>query len=88
MTAATRYPKITIDHTKCTVPFLCKKCLQVCPTAIFYNVAPSSKQEKGKELDPRVDGNYILYPVFVNKCTACKKCVEVCPVVAIKVETA
>ena len=81
-----KLPKITIDQEKCTVPFLCKKCLQVCPTAVFWVVHVVEKEERLKEMDPRIDGNYKLGAHRPDKCTVCNKCIEVCPVDAIKIE--
>jgi len=78
--------KITIDHEKCTVPFICKKCLEVCPEAVFRLRNVVSKIERLKELDPRTDGNYVVEGYYRNKCTLCDKCLEVCPVDAIKIE--
>ena len=80
------FPKITIDREKCTVPFLCKKCLQVCPTAVFLVERVMAKEERLKEMDPRIDGNYVLHAPRRDKCTVCNKCIEVCPVDAIKIE--
>ncbi len=81
-----KYPKITIDHTKCTVPFLCKKCLQICPEAVLGTSRVISKEKKLEEMDPRIDGNYVLYASRRDKCTGCNLCIEVCPVNAIKIE--
>jgi ferredoxin len=80
------FPKITIDLKKCTVPFLCKKCLQICPTAVFHVARVMSREERLKEMDPRVDGNYVIFASRRDKCTVCNKCIEVCPVDAIKIE--
>jgi len=77
-------PKIEIDQSKCQTPFYCKKCLQICPQAVFYVMA--LKQERFKETDPRELGSYMLIPLFASKCTVCNRCVEVCPVDAIKIE--
>ncbi len=55
------FPKITIDFEKCPVPFLCKKCLQICPTAVFHVTRVMAKEERLKEMDPRIDGNYVLF---------------------------
>ena len=83
-----KFPKITIDLGKCTVPFLCKKCLQICPMAVFNIQAVIAREERLRELDPRIDGNYVLTILRRDKCTVCNKCIEVCPVDAIKIETA
>lgn len=81
-----KFPVVTIDHAKCTVPFLCKKCLQVCPTAVFHVVRVMNKEKRLEEMDPRVDGNYVLHAPRRDKCTVCNLCIEVCPVNAIKIE--
>ncbi|MCK4783232.1 MAG: hypothetical protein KAV87_05730, partial [Desulfobacteraceae bacterium] len=60
MISTRKFPVITIDHTKCTVPFLCKKCLQICPEAVFNVERVLAKEERLKEMDPRIDGNYEL----------------------------
>lgn len=79
-------PRLSIDHSKCTVPFLCKKCLQACPEAVFEVWRVAEKEERLKEMDPRVDGNYVLSAPRRDKCTVCNKCIQVCPVDAIKIE--
>ena len=81
-----KLPQITIDYEKCQVPFLCKKCLQVCPTAVFFVNRITEREEKLRETDPRIPGNYKLYAPRRDKCTMCNKCIEVCPVGAIKIE--
>jgi len=81
-----KFPRITIDREKCTVPFLCKKCLQVCPMAVFHVTRVMEKEKRLEEMDPRVDGNYVLFAPRRDKCTACNLCIEVCPVDAIKIE--
>ena len=86
LVVARKFPKITIDREKCTVPFLCKKCLQICPTAVLRVDRVMAKEERLKEMDPRIDGNYVLYVGRRDKCIACDKCIEVCPVDAIKIE--
>ena len=88
MTLPRKLPKITIDREKCVVPFLCKKCLQICPTAIFNVERVMAKEERLKEVDPRVDGNFELSAPRRDKCIVCNKCLEVCPVDAIKIEVA
>lgn len=81
-----KFPKITIDQTKCTVPFLCKKCLQICPMLVFDVDRVLEKEKRLEEVDPRIDGNYVLGAARYDKCTACNLCIEVCPVGAIKIE--
>ena len=71
------YPKIEIDYTKCTTPFDCKKCLQICPQAVF-DVNPV-KMVRLRETDKKEPGAYKLHALYRDKCTGCNKCVEVCP---------
>ena len=81
-----KFPKITVDQDKCTVPFLCKRCLQICPGAVLRVRRDRAREERLKEMDPRIPGNYRLEAHYRNKCTVCNKCIEVCPVDAIKIE--
>jgi len=76
-------PKIEIDESKCLTPFACKKCLQVCPHAVFA-VAPNEVLRL-KETDPQEAGSYRVFAVYRDKCVVCNDCVEVCPVNAIKI---
>ena len=77
------YPKIEIDHAKCTIPFDCKKCLQICPQAVF-DVRPM-KMTRLVETNKKEPGAYKVFALYRDKCTACNECVEVCPVDALKV---
>ncbi len=81
-----KFPTISIDLEKCTVPFLCKKCLQACPMAIFHVTRVMSKEKRLEEMDPRIDGNFVLYAPRRDKCTVCNICIDVCPADAITVE--
>lgn len=74
-------PTIEIDKKKCITPFECKRCLQVCPQAVFA-VAPT-KVDRFKETDPQY---YDVEAVFRDKCVVCMDCVKVCPTNALKVE--
>ena len=78
-----KLPKIEIDYSKCTVPFWCKKCLQVCPQLVFSVYC--KQMERLKESDPREPGVYEIIPVRRDKCNLCNKCVEVCPEDAITI---
>ena len=75
--------KIDIDKEKCTTPFYCKKCLQICPQAVFH--VREDKVERYIENDPKVPGNYHLETFFIDKCTGCGDCVNICPVQALKI---
>ena len=81
-----KFPKITIDLAKCTVPFLCKKCLQACPMGVFNTTRVMAKEKRLEEMDPRIDGNYILRAPRRDKCTVCNLCIDLCPVDAITIE--
>ncbi|HEY40639.1 MAG TPA: 4Fe-4S dicluster domain-containing protein [Dehalococcoidia bacterium] len=81
-----KFPKITVDLEKCTVPFLCKRCLQECPMGVFHVTRVMAKEERLKEMDPRVDGNYVIFATRRDKCTGCNICIDVCPVDAITIE--
>ncbi|MBI4308004.1 MAG: 4Fe-4S binding protein [Chloroflexi bacterium] len=76
-------PKIAIDASRCTTPFDCKRCLRICPQAVFC-VFPR-KQVRGQETNKQEAGSYELQAFYRDKCTACMKCVEVCPVQALAV---
>ena len=86
MVLGRKFPKITVDMEKCTVPFMCKKCLQVCPEAVFHVTRVMKHEKRLEEMDPRVDGYYVLGAGRRDRCTVCNKCIEVCPVDAIKIE--
>ncbi len=81
-----KFPRIKIDLTKCTVPYLCKRCLQACPMAVLSVSRVMSKEKRLEEMDPRIDGNYVMHVPRRDKCTVCNKCIEVCPVNAITIE--
>ncbi len=76
-------PNIQIDHSKCTVPFLCKRCLEICPQAVL--AVDAVKMERLKETDPREPGSFRLRTQSRFKCSGCDKCIEVCPVRAITI---
>lgn len=77
------YPTIEIDHSKCTTPFDCKKCLQICPQAVFH--VDAVKVARFVETDKKAPGTYHLAAPFRDKCTVCNDCINVCPVDAIKI---
>jgi len=74
-------PKIEIDYEKCTTPYECKICLQICPQAVFA-VVPT-KIEHFKENDPE---DYEVQAVWRDKCVVCMDCVKACPKGALKVK--
>lgn len=77
------YPMIEIDYSRCVVPFDCKKCLEVCPQAVFQ--VHAVKVERLKETDKKEPGAYKLFAAFRDKCSLCNDCVEVCPVDALRI---
>jgi formate hydrogenlyase subunit 6/NADH:ubiquinone oxidoreductase subunit I len=77
------YQHFMIDYEKCITPYACKKCLQICPQAVFA-VKPV-KTEKFKETDKNEPGSFKLTVDYGDKCTVCNQCVEICPVNALKV---
>ncbi len=78
-----KFPSITIDSQKCTVPFYCKKCLETCPTSVFMVAA--IKVERGRETNPQEPGSFGIGAPFRDKCTGCNDCIEVCPEDAISI---
>ena len=78
-----RAPQIEIDHEKCTVPWLCKKCLLICLQSVLE--VRAVKNERLKETDPREDGSYRMDAGWRFKCTGCNECIDVCPVGAITI---
>lgn len=77
-------PKITIDYSKCTIPFDCKRCLQICASAVFMLV--TLKSERGKETDKKETGAYRVELWLRDRCTGCMDCVKACPVNAITIK--
>lgn len=76
-------PKIEIDHSKCTTPFDCKKCLMVCAPAVLG--AQLMKMKRGEETDKKEPGAYKLQVFYRDRCTGCMDCVNACPVGALSV---
>lgn len=76
-------PTIIIDKKLCTVPFDCKKCLQICPQDVFQ--VHAVKVVRGAETDPKEPKAYDLDAFYIDKCTGCDLCAELCPVQAIKI---
>ena len=75
------FPNIVVDHQKCTTPFDCKRCLEICPQAVFE--VGAVKIEKFKEADKKEPGTWKVFPTYRDKCTGCEECVKICPVDAI-----
>ncbi|MHB1421222.1 MAG: 4Fe-4S dicluster domain-containing protein [Bacillota bacterium] len=75
--------KMNVDHEKCTVPLACKKCLLICPQAVFF--VETVKYVKYEENDIKDPGAYKNIPRHRDKCTGCMECVKVCPKDAITV---
>ena len=71
-------PKIKIDYNKCKKPEDCRKCLNVCPTAVF-NLYFTDKDHH----DPK---NWKVDAVFPQLCTNCQACIEICSQNAITIK--
>ena len=76
-------PRITIDHAKCTTPMVCRKCLQICPQAVF--TVQVVKMVKYVETDIHEPGAYRVRPLFLDKCVVCDDCRAACPVGALTI---
>ena len=73
--------EVIIDKEKCTTPAKCRKCLEVCPQAVFkLHVGRIEKYKLASEDDWHLDSWY--WP----SCTGCMECVKACPLKAIKVK--
>lgn len=70
-------PKIKIDQQRCLTPFACKRCIQICPTAVFSVF--ETKMVRMEETDKFEPGNYRLRVSYRDKCSGCNQCVDVCP---------
>ena len=69
--------KILVDMDLCGDPRECKKCMQICPLALFIMYPPSEIDNDPQEWKADV--------AFTDLCTRCNKCVDVCPNGAVKV---
>lgn len=81
--AAPAFPTIDIDHSKCTTPFACKKCLECCLQSVFH--VSAVKVVRGQETDQNEPGTYALHAPFRDKCSGCNDCIEMCPTDAITI---
>jgi len=70
--------RIEVNYDKCTEPMLCRKCLQVCPLAVFGLEPLENRVEVGRE--PRKWKLDVVYPELCNGCGGCAK---ICPVEAL-----
>ena len=70
-------PAIKIDQQRCLTPFACKRCIQICPTAVFGVF--ETKMVRMEETDKFEPGNYRLRVIYRDKCSGCNQCVDVCP---------
>jgi NADH-quinone oxidoreductase subunit I len=77
-------PQISVDYSRCTTPFDCKKCLHICAPAVLR--LHTIKVERGRETDKKEPGAYRVEPFFRDRCSVCMECVKVCPVDAISVK--
>jgi NADH-quinone oxidoreductase subunit I len=76
-------PTIKIDQQRCLTPFACKRCIQVCPTAVFG--VYETKMVRMEETDKYEPGTFRLRVIYRDKCSGCNQCVDVCPEHALSV---
>mgnify|MGYP000406749066 CR=1 FL=1 len=75
--------KIKIAKDKCKTPAECGKCLEICPTGVFF-LRPRGKFNWKPEFQQTIKTiSYELEPRFKELCNLCMECVEVCPLNAI-----
>ncbi|MBI4765436.1 MAG: 4Fe-4S binding protein [Deltaproteobacteria bacterium] len=75
--------KIYIDENRCQTPYACKKCLQICPQAVFQVMV--KKMVKFEETNPHEAESYKLNVGYMDKCVGCNRCLEVCPENALQI---
>jgi len=78
-----KYPEILVNSDLCTTPYECKKCIRICPQAVFQ-VRPA-KMVKFQETDASEPGSFRIRVDYGDKCTVCNRCVDVCPNKAVQI---
>ena len=77
--------RITVDYQKCTKPFACKKCMDICPGNVFLVYQNPMMVRKYQFVDENQPGSYVLLAPMIGKCVGCMECTKVCPNDALKV---
>ena len=75
--------EIAIDRERCRFsmydPRGCKRCLQICPTAVFAS-RPIEKRDFSKPVEQRVDPTvWTLLVTWEDYCNGCGACIRACP---------
>ncbi|MEM3526330.1 MAG: ferredoxin family protein [Candidatus Jordarchaeaceae archaeon] len=77
--------RIDIDYQKCTRPFVCKKCIDICPGKVFLVTPNPMMIRKYQPVDENQPGSYLLFAPMTLKCVGCMECEKICPSSALKV---
>jgi len=69
--------KIEVDASKCGNPMECRKCMRVCPEAVFAAIPTKIKKYQ-------LSKDFLLFAPFQAACVLCNLCTSVCPNGAIR----
>jgi NADH-quinone oxidoreductase subunit I len=72
---------IAIDRQRCPVPLDCRKCITICPQAVFELIPTNLRR-----FEEVARQDWVLRVRYRPDCVACMDCVKVCPQKALKVK--